>query len=102
MHLSTLFLTTLPLLTLTTASPVQSQFSALPRTSTCRKTKVAILGAGVAGITAAQTLHNASITDFLILDANPYVGGRMANTQFGINPLTKKPYTIELGANWIQ
>lgn len=42
----------------------------------CRKTSVAILGAGVAGITAAQALSNASISDFLIIDRNNYIGGR--------------------------
>lgn len=42
----------------------------------CRKTTVAILGAGVAGITAAQALSNASISDFLIVERNDYIGGR--------------------------
>lgn len=42
----------------------------------CRKTTVAILGAGVAGITAAQALSNASVSDFLIVDRNDYIGGR--------------------------
>lgn len=42
----------------------------------CRQTKVAILGAGVAGITAAQALSNASVSDFLIIERNDYIGGR--------------------------
>lgn len=68
---------------------------------TCRQTKVAILGAGVAGITAAQALSNASVTDFLIIDRNDYIGGRMAHTTFGTKP-DGAPYIVELGANWIQ
>ncbi|KAH7153471.1 hypothetical protein EDB81DRAFT_719487, partial [Dactylonectria macrodidyma] len=68
---------------------------------TCRKTRVAILGAGVAGITAAQALSNASISDFLIVDRNDYIGGRMRNTKFGKSP-EGKPYTVELGANWVE
>lgn len=68
----------------------------------CRQTQVAILGAGVAGITAAQALSNASVTDFVIVERNNYVGGRVAHTTFGKNPDTGKPYTVELGANWVQ
>ncbi|KAI1827420.1 amine oxidase [Xylaria intraflava] len=67
----------------------------------CRKTKVAILGAGAAGITAAQSLANSSVTDFLIVDRNDYIGGRVRHTDFGRQP-DGTPYTIELGANWIQ
>ncbi|KAK8114347.1 amine oxidase [Apiospora kogelbergensis] len=74
----------------------------LARDTDCRKTKVAILGAGVAGITAAQALSNASVTDFLIVERNDYIGGRVRHTQFGVNPKTKAPYTVELGANWVQ
>ncbi|KAL9561087.1 hypothetical protein ACKAV7_014442 [Fusarium commune] len=64
-------------------------------------TKVAILGAGVAGITAAQTLHNASIHDFIILEHNDYVGGRMKHTTFGESS-DGTTLTVELGANWIE
>ncbi|KAL9637820.1 MAG: hypothetical protein Q9164_001963 [Protoblastenia rupestris] len=58
-------------------------------------------GAGTAGITAAQTLSNASITDFLIVEYNDYIGGRIKDTTFGQKP-DGSPYTIELGANWVQ
>ncbi|KAK9422892.1 putative Amine oxidase [Seiridium unicorne] len=70
-------------------------------TTSCRKTQVAILGAGVTGITAAQALSNASTTDFLIIERNDYIGGRVAHTTFGTSG-DGSPYTIELGANWIQ
>lgn len=78
---------------------------AFPRTtknSTCTKTKVAVLGAGMAGVAAAQSLHNASISDFILVDVNSYIGGRVAHTTFGTNPTTGLPYTVELGANWVQ
>ncbi|KAI1378388.1 putative flavin-containing polyamine oxidase [Hypoxylon crocopeplum] len=67
----------------------------------CRKTTVAILGAGVAGITAAQALSNASVSDFLIIERNDYIGGRVAHTNFGTKP-DGTPYVVELGANWVQ
>ncbi|KAI1810369.1 amine oxidase [Poronia punctata] len=67
----------------------------------CQKTTVAILGAGVAGITAAHALADASVTDFLIIDRNDYIGGRVRHTEFGKKP-DGTPYTVELGANWVQ
>ena len=70
-------------------------------TSACQKTQVAILGAGTAGVTAAQALSNASITDFLIVKYNNDFGGRVAHTTFGKKP-DGLPYVVELGANWVQ
>ncbi|CAO1605565.1 hypothetical protein XANCAGTX0491_009076 [Xanthoria calcicola] len=67
----------------------------------CQKAGVAILGAGVAGITTAQALSNASLTDFVILEYLPRVGGRVAHTDFGRKP-DGSPYLVELGANWVQ
>ncbi|KAF3761586.1 amine oxidase [Cryphonectria parasitica EP155] len=71
------------------------------RASACRTTEVIVLGAGVAGITAAQALSNASISDFIIVDRNDYIGGRMYHTTFG-DKGDGTPYVVELGANWIQ
>ncbi|RYC78929.1 hypothetical protein BFJ63_vAg18192 [Fusarium oxysporum f. sp. narcissi] len=73
----------------------------IPHRGVCAKTKVAILGAGVSGITAAQTLHNASIHDFVIIEHNDYIGGRVKHTHFG-NSSDGSPLTVELGANWIE
>ncbi|KJZ77633.1 hypothetical protein HIM_02810 [Hirsutella minnesotensis 3608] len=69
--------------------------------STCRKTTVAILGGGMAGIAAAQALSNASISDFLILEYQDRIGGRAFHVPFGAKE-DGSPYTIELGANWVQ
>ncbi|KAJ7382948.1 hypothetical protein OS493_031724 [Desmophyllum pertusum] len=59
-----------------------------------RRTKVLILGAGVAGIVAAKTLEENGIKDFLILEAQDYIGGRFKQRSFaGVK--------LEEGANWI-
>lgn len=63
------------------------------RTKT-RRTKVLILGAGVAGLVAAKTLQDNGISDFLILEAQDYIGGRFKQRSFaGVK--------LEEGANWI-
>jgi polyamine oxidase len=67
----------------------------------CRRTQVLVLGGGIAGITAAQTLANNSITDFVIVEYNGELGGRVAHTTFGAQP-DGTPYVVELGANWVQ
>ena len=59
-----------------------------------------MLGAGIAGITAAQAMSNVSMNDFIIVDVNSYIGGRVAHTTFGKSP-DGTPYTVELGANWV-
>ena len=45
-----------------------------------------------------QALSNASVTDFLILEYNADIGGRVAHTTFGAKD---NSYTVELGANWV-
>ncbi|KAI0425740.1 putative flavin-containing polyamine oxidase [Xylaria sp. FL1042] len=79
------------------------------RDQTCQRTKVAILGAGIAGITTAQALSNDSVTDFLILEykdvtlhaTKDHIGGRVHSAPFGTNS-DGKPFVVEYGANWIQ
>ncbi|CAL1367669.1 unnamed protein product [Linum trigynum] len=56
---------------------------------------VIIVGAGMSGISAAKTLHDAGMKDILILEATSKVGGRMRKAEIGGN-------TVELGANWYQ
>ncbi|XP_019863006.1 PREDICTED: polyamine oxidase-like [Amphimedon queenslandica] len=57
--------------------------------------EVLILGAGMAGITAARTLHDSGITNIKILEANSErIGGRMRNASLmGVQ--------VETGAYWI-
>ncbi|KAB8068385.1 amine oxidase [Aspergillus leporis] len=71
-----------------------------PEDRICTETTVAILGGGMAGITAAQALTNASIHDFVILEYRNGIGGRVWNTDFGEDE-NGKPHVIEFGANWL-
>ncbi|KAJ3350401.1 hypothetical protein GGF32_004854 [Allomyces javanicus] len=59
------------------------------------KTKVLILGAGVAGVSAARALNARNITDFLILEAQDVIGGRLKQAQLG-------DVKIEVGGNWVE
>jgi hypothetical protein len=47
-----------------------------------------------------QALANQSMNDFLILEYNDRIGGRLFQTEFGADSLGN-PYTVELGANWV-
>ena len=58
------------------------------------KKKVLILGAGVSGITAATTLYDQGVTDFLVLEGQGYIGGRVTQASFA-------GMKVEMGANWI-
>ena len=49
--------------------------------------------------TKQQALSNASVTDFLIVEYNSVIGGRVAHTKFGAK---NQSYTVELGANWVR
>ena len=55
---------------------------------------VLILGAGLSGITAGHHLQNNGFTNFLILEAQDYVGGRIKQVKFG-------NVTVGEGGNWI-
>lgn len=58
---------------------------------------VIIVGAGWAGLGAANYLKDSDVTNFLVLEARDYVGGRSV-TSFELGP--DKP--VELGSEWIQ
>ncbi|KAI8520756.1 hypothetical protein Bbelb_005100 [Branchiostoma belcheri] len=57
--------------------------------------KVIIVGAGIAGIAAAKTLHENGVDDFVILEGSDRIGGRMKQVEFG-------GVKVEIGANWVQ
>jgi hypothetical protein len=42
------------------------------------------------------------VTDFVIIEYNGEIGGRIKHTTFGDKPDGSGPYTVELGANWVQ
>ncbi|XP_073998632.1 spermine oxidase isoform X2 [Rhodnius prolixus] len=58
------------------------------------KCKVIIIGAGMAGLSAASLLANNNMTDFLVLEARNRIGGRIVS-------IDKDGSKLELGANWI-
>lgn len=45
-------------------------------------------------------MHNSSIEDFVLIEYRDTLGGRVAHTDFG-KDANGKPYTVELGANWV-
>ena len=57
--------------------------------------QVIILGGGAAGISAAKTLHDGGITDFIVVEAYSKLGGRLRKENFG-------GFVVELGANEIE
>ncbi|KNE66824.1 hypothetical protein AMAG_11307 [Allomyces macrogynus ATCC 38327] len=85
--------TLLLLAVLLTSSATLAVVHAAPKTQT--KTKVLILGAGVAGVTAARTLTANNITDYLILEAQDVIGGRLKQAPLG-------DVKIEMGGNWVE
>ena len=73
--------------------------AAIPKSSAkCPRSdaEVLVLGAGMAGISAAKTLSDGGITNLLILEAQEQIGGRVKNT------VLSSGIRVELGANWIQ
>lgn len=59
-----------------------------------RRTTVVILGAGASGISAALSLQEKDMSDFIIVDAQSFIGGRVQHEDFDGK-------TVELGANWV-
>jgi monoamine oxidase len=56
--------------------------------------KVIIIGAGIAGLSAANHLTSNAINDYKILEARNRIGGRIISIEMSAT-------RIELGANWI-
>lgn len=60
-----------------------------------RKYRVIIIGAGAAGLSAANSLARNGIQDFKIIEARNRIGGRIISIDVGAAA------KVELGANWI-
>ncbi|XP_035790022.1 spermine oxidase-like [Anopheles albimanus] len=56
--------------------------------------RIVIVGAGVAGVTAASSLYRAGLTNITVLEASQRIGGRIRTIPFGDDG------PVELGAQW--
>ncbi|MDX1587386.1 MAG: FAD-dependent oxidoreductase [Oleiphilaceae bacterium] len=63
-------------------------------------TRIAIIGAGLAGLYAACLLEKKGIRDYLILEAKDLPGGRIASTSTYGNPGTEAVAGFDLGPTW--
>ena len=57
-------------------------------------TDILVLGAGMAGISAARRLAQHGITNMLVVEGADRVGGRVKDVEFG-------GIRVEVGANWV-
>jgi monoamine oxidase len=56
---------------------------------------VAVIGAGISGLTAARDLQKAGLDNFVVIEARDRVGGRTVNAPIG------NGYISEVGGQWI-
>ncbi|XP_067615805.1 peroxisomal N(1)-acetyl-spermine/spermidine oxidase [Eurosta solidaginis] len=85
-----------------TPSPITEEAASMSATSNAEitqqqqpsKAKILIIGAGIAGLSAANRLIHNGCKDFRILEARSRIGGRIISI-----PLSSQK--VELGANWI-
>ncbi|KAK7571059.1 hypothetical protein V9T40_014663 [Parthenolecanium corni] len=59
-----------------------------------KKYRVVILGAGIAGLSAAKHFVKNNMMDFLLLEAKDIIGGRICSVE-------RENMKFEIGANWI-
>src|SRR5690606_15468750 len=64
------------------------------------RTDVVVVGAGLAGLTAARTLRRAGV-DVVVLEARDRVGGRTLNHFLEHGPDPENDAVVELGGQWI-
>ncbi|KAI0032339.1 amine oxidase, partial [Vararia minispora EC-137] len=60
--------------------------------------EILILGGGIAGVMAAESLYQQGLRNFKVIEARNVLGGRMMSFDFGA---PGRQYTLELGADWI-
>ncbi|XP_034488429.1 peroxisomal N(1)-acetyl-spermine/spermidine oxidase [Drosophila innubila] len=77
------------------SSDAASSSSSNNNTTSSTNVKVLIIGAGMAGLSAANHLLQNGCDDFLIVEARGRVGGRIVSIPLDNNQ------KVELGANWI-
>lgn len=57
-------------------------------------TDILVMGAGMAGVSAAKRLSEHGINKVVVVEGSDRVGGRVKDVQFG-------GITVEVGANWV-
>jgi len=76
-------------------SAPQSMVASVKRPAEKRRVEVVIIGAGLAGLTAARELVRAGISSVLVLEARDRVGGRTLNQPIGGGQV------VEAGGQWV-
>jgi polyamine oxidase len=67
-----------------------------------QKSKVLILGAGMAGIKAAKVLHSHGMEDFVFLEGGNRIGGRLRNAELkSRHSVNAGAQTVNQGGNWV-
>ena len=66
-----------------------------PTVSGPRAGRVAIVGAGIAGLAAARVLRDMGLRDVVVLEARDRIGGRIWTTRIG------NGVPVDLGASWV-
>jgi len=66
------------------------------------KLSVVVMGAGVAGLSAARQLHDSGKCDVVVLEGRDRIGGRIHTYQFRALPHEQlPPLKVDLGANYL-
>ena len=76
------------------ATSLHAQGPICPASESEYDADVLILGAGMSGISAAKSLYEHGVKNFMILEARDRIGGRMRSEEFG-------GIRVELGDQWI-
>ena len=76
------------------ATSLHAQGVTCPTSDSEYDTDVLILGAGMSGISAAKSLYENGVKNFMILEARDRIGGRMRSEEFG-------GIRVELGGHWV-
>uniref|UniRef100_A0A803UZW8 Amine oxidase domain-containing protein n=1 Tax=Ficedula albicollis TaxID=59894 RepID=A0A803UZW8_FICAL len=69
-----------------------------------RQPRIVVIGAGLAGLSAAKALLESGFTDVTVLEATERIGGRVQSVQLGESSLLCHaepwPYTSSFGLLW--